>query len=167
VVFHVKPLKVTISFKNCELEIIIASLISSLIINRIFQLFVRAHSGDAAKTVASGTKVSLTCKFEGDEVSAYSWVLDGTAGDLKTGNDYEIPSVSYSTQTNSLTTTLVVKSISKTAKYKCKGTYKSGSKSVEAAHTITVLGKLESPVTTITQKMNYNVSLPKPKNWVD
>ena len=75
-------------------------------------------------------------------MTVYSWKLVGGEGSLKNGDTYEIPTVTWKPETNSLTTTLTIKSVTATADYKCSGTYASDSKAVEVTHKITVLGRL-------------------------
>ena len=87
----------------------------------------------------SGTEVTLTAQFNGDIVGSYEWKIAG-GSTLTDGDDYEIPSVVWQSSTNSLTSTLKIKSVSTSGTYECKGTYTAKSTEVTVQHAITVLG---------------------------
>ena len=111
------------------------------------QIWVRSHTADSSKTVITGSEVTLACTFEGDTVESYSWEMKGTT--LEDGGDYEIPAVTWEAASNSLTSTLKIKSATESADYVCKGTYTTGTTVVSSTHTVTVLGRLSLKIVRI------------------
>ncbi|KAL5259162.1 hypothetical protein ACHWQZ_G009575 [Mnemiopsis leidyi] len=103
-----------------------------------YHIWVRSRTEDSSKTVITGSEVVLSCKFEGDTVESYSWEVQGTS--LSDGSDYEIPAVVWEASSNSLTTTLTIKSATESSAYVCKGTYTTGKTVASSTHTVTVLG---------------------------
>ncbi|XP_063679986.1 hemicentin-2-like [Bolinopsis microptera] len=103
-------------------------------------IFVRAHSNDKTTEIITGSDVTLTCKFEGDEVGSTSWHAAGSGSPaLVDDSVYDISVVAWEPVGKSLETTLTTKALTVTTAYTCKGIYIADSAEVESTQTVNVL----------------------------
>ena len=105
-----------------------------------FQIAIRAHSEDKTTEIITGNDVTLTCKFQGDEVGSTSWHVSGSGSPaLVDDSNYDISVVAWEPVGKSLETTLTIKALAAPA-YTCKGVYTADGTEVQSTQTVIVLG---------------------------